>query len=289
MQALRSARSAVRLAVIAMSLAPLPAGALPPIVLDDGFDDGDVATNANGTGTGFASFTQLGASVGESAGVAILDTGTIFSAAISQIASVDTFDFFGETGATIRWELAGSSFGTNGENRRYLSVVREDCGGGPTCQRNPADIDAPAVFIRLADVDFEGFTGALIVEDGTGSLDVLESWDWTDVWDGSSLLQVVLFIDDFGYLLRVTGNLGALLRSGGWGDLTEATGFTGAWDAGSADVGVLNQGLLGFGTLEVDRIVVSLPEPAAVLLQIVALGALGSIYLRRDRRGREES
>jgi len=253
------------LPLIALMVAPTISFAA---VVDDSFDDGDIASNSLGAGTGFTTFTQddgLDPSfVTEVGGVAILGTGPHCDFCISAIASKDSFDFFGSRAS---WEISGTDF--LGQSRNYLVVVGEDF--ATFDQRlNPGDTQAPGVYIRLEDNEFPfgsapGFVGGLLVEDGTGAFDELATWNWSGIWDREGPLEVVLGLDEIGFELTVEGNLGQTNLSGVWANISSAVGFTTAWNTRDAVVGAQNQGLNGIGSMTVDRITASTTNGAELV------------------------
>jgi hypothetical protein len=229
-------------------------------VVDDSFDDGDIATNSLGAGTGFTTFTQTDgldpSFVTEVGGVAILGTGPSCDYCISAIASKDSFGFFGSRAS---WGISGTDF--LGQSRNYLVVVGEDFASFDA-RLNPNDTDAPGVYIRLEDNEFPfgsapGFVGGLLVEDGTGAFDELATWNWSGIWDREGPLEVVLDLDEIGFELTVEGNLGQTNLSGVWANISSAVGFTTVWNTRDAVVGTQNQGLGGLGSMAVDRITAS--------------------------------
>ena len=236
--------------------------------VDDSFDDGDIATNSLGAGTGFTTFTQVDGMdpsfVVEVGGVAILGTGPHCNFCISAIASKESIGFFGSRAT---WTISGMAF--EGQSRNYVVVVAEDFRTFNSFELlNPHDTDAPGVYIRLEDGAFPGspgpgFVGGLLVEDGTGAFDELATWDWSGIWDREGPLEIILDVDEIGFELAVEGNLGQANFSGVWASISSAVGFVSAWNTRDAVVGAQNQGLHGIGSMTVDRI--ALERPATIL------------------------
>ena len=73
------------------------------IIVSDSFDDGDIATNTLGTGSGFT-LGRVGEVDGvETGGAFRADTSTLGGFNLQGINSKDAFEFWNPGGATVRW------------------------------------------------------------------------------------------------------------------------------------------------------------------------------------------
>ena len=265
-------------ALVSMFFLANPAIATP--IIDDQFDDGNLATNTAGPGTGWNVYSQGSATASEGGGHAHLNS--VASPQIIQISSKDTFDFFNANGINAEWEITSSGAGATSGNRRYLSVVAEDFSSFDS-RLNPDDTNAPGVYVRLTDGG--DYQGGIEIESGSGGgRQLLESWSWSSIWDGSGALDVDLFLNDMGYSLDIAGNVGVYNSAGSWSSLTGAAAtFTSVWGSRSAVIAAQNQALPTSSVLAIDRIAVStgVPVPAPASLGLFALALFGLRFFRR--------
>lgn len=125
----------------------------------------------------------------------------------SQIISNDGFQFFNPSGATITWEINGSGAGQPPPffSSHFLVVVRDDFLTFSS-KIGPGSSTVPGVYVQLSFLG-DGFIGNIWIGDGAAIVQY-GGWVWDGIWDGFRSLHVELFLNDSGYTVTATGNLG---------------------------------------------------------------------------------
>ena len=111
------------------------------VIIDDGFDDGDIGTNALAPGTGFASGAQSGGSVTETGGFVILDS-PLNGARRTRISSNESANTTTASGASFRFEdvnfaVSADDSGNGTTHRTYLGI--RGAAGAADAGTNPGE------------------------------------------------------------------------------------------------------------------------------------------------------
>lgn len=187
-------------------LAAMPHLACGAVVIDDEFDDRNVATNDSGVGTGFFTGTSAEGSTFVESGtletvLAMIPNGS--GSTITGISSKDTFDFFNADGATLTWDVHHYA-ASPGSYRAFVGV-------GDTQNNIAGTLGSPFltneayVWVQLNTVDpaFGGTQGALLVDKAgvpgePNPPTVLANWEWNS-FDGISPMTITMNLDETGY------------------------------------------------------------------------------------------
>ena len=276
------------------------------VIIDDSFDDGNIATNTNGTGSGFNSGVfSSGATPTEALGAVGIAQGAGGGASRSQIASTDLFNVNDSLAVTTTFTVEdfGRNSSVNGNStRHFVGLVSSPQPGGNGIQNGgPFETRIDGLWIGLqpreavgglaADFDLNG-QGILAYVDGN-TITTLATWEWSQdlvTWDAASgfrsdriavdlmsSLELSLSSDDTGYSLSFSSGSGTTPGdiSGTWVD----AGVTN--DLDSVRAAVYSQG--DSGDLNLSSILVTqgeaIPEPGSVML----CGLAGLLAFRRKR------
>jgi chitodextrinase len=184
--------------------------------VDDSFDDGDIASNTLGTGSGFASYsstTDGTAICAESNGVAVLESG-LNGGRRAAMASNESADTMTSDGATYLFEdvsfgFASDDSGDGGTHRTYLGI-RDTAGAGDE-GINPEE----GFFVEFGFVEMSGLaagTSSFVYNNAANVKTVLANWTFdnlliTDVEISTNvMLDITIVVDDTGWSLDILGD-----------------------------------------------------------------------------------
>ncbi len=274
------------------------------VLIDDSFDDGNIATNTNGAGSGFNSGVfATGATPTEASGAVGIAQGTGGSSR-SQIASTDTFNANDSLAVTTTFTVEdfGRNLSVDNNSTRHFVGLVSTAQTGSNGIRNggPFETRIDGLWIGLQPREATGGLPGTLDLDGQGilayvnggTITTLATWEWNQdlvTWDTvstfrsdriavdlTSSLELSLSSDATGYSLSFSSASGTAPGdiSGTWA----TAGVTNDLDLVHA--AVYSQG--NSGDLNLSSILVtqdSIPEPGSVML----CGLAGLLAFRRKR------
>ena len=176
--------------MVAIAISPVCFGV---VVIDDHFDDGDITTNTNGIGTGFAN-NVLGTGIFNESGTDAVFFGTT-GGSRSLLTSNDTFSV--NTGNLVTATFEVTDFGrantANNNTSRYFVGFSDQTSGGPL----EDTLDGLWVVLQGREVvggagnTINNGNGGLYFVDGT-AITQLGLWTWDQslvAWDSASTIR----------------------------------------------------------------------------------------------------
>jgi hypothetical protein len=207
---------------------PVTDGATQNVFLDDSFDNGDLATNPNGTGSGFSSYLQGTAKAEEYDGDLILTGNANWD--IASAYSKETVDFFTDGGAQLTFDITDCNKpNPTGSYRVYLGLSStNECSFPPEAGDRIKGSGSCGLWL-MGDGDapfrwtfYHEFSGRVNIAEGTLA-----------TYKGGAPITIAITVNKNGWSFTASGGEGS--GSGSW-----PAGF---WDGkGEAYVGVAAQG-----------------------------------------------
>lgn len=255
------------------------------VVVDDSFDDGDIATNTLGIGSGFNAVGSSGGSVTESGGSAQVIAGTpgykrayMTSKEGGTISTSTRYEFKG-----VNFSLINQGATSGGDGRYYFGVKGNSAASD--MQGNPET----GFWIQVENDNFAATTGVsrLFYESNASARTNLATWtfDTLNFEPGGSgnytpTVDFTLDLDATSYSLSFTGDT--------------ISNLTGSLSGTYASAGISNELTTGYtasfmqGTnpavaVSFDQIVITqaVPEPSSAAL---IFGGMSMLLVRRRRR-----
>ncbi|QNN21308.1 hypothetical protein HED60_03160 [Planctomycetales bacterium ZRK34] len=164
-------------------LAGSPAGAS---IIDDHFDDGDVATNTTGDGTGFVDRKGFGASPAVESGSILTQANAADGTQQTLLLSNETFSVASAMTTRITWTLTDVSKNlvNTGNGRMLLGVIADNESGTSIGNLNPYESDRDGLWIAINhDQDpaaGEGVGGLAYIDGADDDAVGFTSFSWDD-------------------------------------------------------------------------------------------------------------
>lgn len=254
--------------------------AFAAVIIQDDFNDGNLATNTTGTGSGFDNIGQLGGT--ETGGNAYFSNTVPGSSATMVMTSKDSFDAFQSGVTTTSTFSLSTAHVTNTSRRTYVGLRNSTANNNHFIPFTNSLYQGLYVSIYQSAGDILGANahqGNLVSVSNTGAQSILASWDWDSFSTNSGALDIIMETDDSSY--NVSFSQSITLQSGSLSGNVSSLGVLPA----TMEVGIHNQ-FVG-NTLSVNSITVetftqaTVPNPTVPALMLLGLAGL---RLRKARK-----